>query len=221
MAIGWRNQYGRYKEYYLNILNLYKQKADLRAFLEIILSLSTIIIFSVFALKPTALTIIALVKEINEKKITVSSLTQKVKNLEIAGEVYVQNQDVIPIVDSAISTIPSPENLAKQTLALSQKNTVEIMGLSIGQIILIGPPPEKKGKSEFKPLPNDAQEMPFSISVRGNYINLMSFINDFENLRIPSKIDIVGINSSVTVEEGKVLVIVISGRIPFLGEIKK
>src|SRR5687768_1922307 len=109
MALGWRDQYTRYREYYLNIVNLYKQKADLRAFLEIILSLITVTIFTIFAIKPTVLTIIGLVREIEDKKTTLAALEQKVKNLETAGNVYVENQDVIPIVNSAISTLPAPQ----------------------------------------------------------------------------------------------------------------
>lgn len=220
MAIGWRNQYGRYKEFYLNIINLYKQKADLRAFLEIILSISTIIIFSIFALKPTALTIIALLKEINEKKITLTGLTKKISDLEKAGEIYIEKQEDIAIIDTAITTLPSPEQISKQALTIASKNSVEIMGLSVGQIILIGPTPAKKGKSEFKPLPNNAQEMAFSLSVRGPYINIRSFLMDFENLRLTSKIDILGINSSNT-DSGRVIVAIISGRIPYLGNMNK
>lgn len=220
MAIGWRNQYTRYREFYLNILNLYKQKADLRAFLEIILSLSTITIFAVFALKPTALTIIALVKEINEKKETLAALTLKVNNLEIAGDVYVQNQDVVPIINSAIGTLPSPEEISKQSLALGGQTGVEILGLSVGEVILIGATPTKKGRSEFKPLPENAHEMPFSVSVRGEYSSLVDFINKFENLRITSKVDILGINSSTTAD-GQVIVAVISGRIPYIGAEEK
>lgn len=217
MAIGWRNQYTRYREFYLNIVNLYKQKADLRAFLEIILSLTTIIIFALFALKPTALTIIALVREINEKKTTLTALTQKVQDLETAGQVYVQNQDVIPLIAQSIGTAPAPQDISKQTLALAAKDSVEIMGLSVGQVILIGKEPAKKGKSEFKPLPNNASEMAFSISVRGDYPALMSYIKDFENLRLVSKIDILAINSSNT-DKGRVIVAVISGRLPYLGD---
>lgn len=216
MALSWRDQ-SRYREFYLNIVNLYKQKADLRAFLEIILSLSTITIFTLFALKPTVLTIISLVREINEKKIVVAGLTKKIKDLEIAGDTYIQNQEIIPIIDNAISTLPAPEVFSKQILALAGKNNVNVMGLSMGQVTLLGSPPVKKGKSDSKPLPENPSEMPFSVSVRGNYSDLSNFIRDLENLRIAAKIDLLGINSSNT-ENGMVVVSVVSGRIPYLGE---
>ena len=85
MALGWRGSYSRYKEFFLNITALYKKKAELRAFLEIILSLSTIIIFLLFALKPTVITIVSLLQQIREKQDTLSGLTQKVSDLQKAN----------------------------------------------------------------------------------------------------------------------------------------
>ena len=57
--------------------------------------------------------------------------------------------------------------------------------------------------------------MPFSLSIRGTFANLTAFIKDFENLRTVTKIDSLGIGSSVT-DKGVVIVAVISGREPFL-----
>ncbi|MDP1710294.1 MAG: hypothetical protein Q8L28_01635, partial [bacterium] len=92
MAQGWRKEYSRYKEYFLNVVNLYKQRADLRVFLEIILSLTTITIFAIFALKPTAVTIIGLVNEIKDKENSLSGLNQKINDLKTARNIYNQSQ---------------------------------------------------------------------------------------------------------------------------------
>ena len=92
MALGWRGSYSRYKEFFLNITALYKKKAELRAFLEIILSLSTIIIFLLFALKPTVITIVSLLQQIKEKQATLSGLTQKVSDLQKASSLLQQNR---------------------------------------------------------------------------------------------------------------------------------
>jgi hypothetical protein len=216
MALGWRGSYLRYREFFLNVTNLYKQRADLRAFLEIILSISTVTIFLLFALKPTALTIISLLKEIREKRATVVALDKKVSDLEIASGVYSENVNVIPDVKTAVSTFPEPDLISKQIQGLAAKNSVSVLGLSIGQTTLIGKATQKKS-SEFKSLPGDASEMPLSISVKGDYSNLNSFLKDFENLRIITKIDVLAINSSQT-ETGQVLVAAINARVPFLGQ---
>ena len=217
MKQGWRGQYYRYRGYFLDILNLYKKRSDLRAFVEVILSLSTITIFLVFALKPTALTIISLVKEIKGKQIMISGLNQKISDLSKAQTLFAQNQDSIPNIDIAVETKPEPGTISKQIIGLSAKNSVNILGLSIGQVTLIGKPVLVNAVSGSKPLPGNAQEMSVSINIQGDYLNMLSFISDLENLRIASKIDLVGFNSS-ELNGVKVINLLVSARVPFLGE---
>ena len=215
MATGWKGSYTRYRGFFLNIAALYKKSAELRAFLEIILSLSTIVIFLLFALKPTVVTIVDLLQQIKEKQATLSGLTQKVDDLQKAGSLLQQNQAFIPNINLAVSNLPKPNIFAEQVLGLSAKNSVDILGFSINQITLVGVT-TNKSTSEFMPLPGDAKEMPFSLSIRGIYPNLAVFMKDLENLRISTKIDSLGINSSVT-DKGLVIAAVVSGRVPYLG----
>lgn len=216
MALGWRDQYNRYRGYFLNIVNLYKQRADLRAFTEVLLSIGTIVIFLLFALKPTALTIISLVKEINEKKQTDAALSQKISDLNRASLVYNQNQNIIQEINIAVASNPKPEAITSQAIGLAAKNSVSILGISVGQISLVGEPPKAKGSKNLKPLPENAFEMPLSMSVQGNYQNLVSFLKDLENLRIATKIDQISVGSSETKGE-RVIVAQISLRVPYTG----
>lgn len=216
MALGWKGPYSRYREFFLNIAAIYKKSAELRAFLEIILSLSTVIIFLLFALKPTVITIIDLTQEIKGKQATLSGLTKKVNDLQKADSLIQQEQAFIPNINLAVFSLPKPHIFAEQVLGLSAKNSVDILGFSIDQITLVGTS-LIKSTSEFKPLPGDAKEMPFSLSIRGTYSNLAAFVKDFEKLRISTKIDSLGMNSSVT-EGGLTITAVVSGRVPYLGE---
>jgi hypothetical protein len=216
MALGWKGPYSRYREFFLNISALYKKSAELRAFLEIILSLSTVIIFLLFALKPTVITIIDLMQQIKEKEATLSGLTQKVSDLQKASGLIQQNQAFIPNINLAVFPLPKPSIFAEQVLGLSAKNSVEILGFSIDQITLVGTSPAKS-VSQYTPLPGDAKEMPFSLSIRGVYSNLAAFVKDFENLRISTKIDSLGVNSSTT-DKGLTITTVFSGRVPYVGK---
>lgn len=218
MAVGWRGQYYRYREMSLNFLAVYRQRSDWQAFLEIILSLSTLIVFFSFALKPTALTMISLYREINEKRNTLASLNQKITDLQTANSIFIENQTLVPIVDNAIFTLPKPDIFSKQILGLAQKNSVEISGLSIGEITLLGPNTvaQIKDELEIKPLPNGAQAMSTAITIKGTYSNTLGFINDVENLRIPIQVDNVTISSSLT--EKNTVTGLITGRIPFIGQ---
>lgn len=217
MALGWRGQYLRYREYFLNVMALYKRRADLKAFLEIILSLTTITIFLLFALKPTALTIISLYNEIQDKRKVVASLDKKIADLRTASQVFAQNQAIIPDIDATVGNAPAPDSVSGQIQGLASKDSTTILGISIGEVTLVGTTPKKKGATDLKPLPGNANEMPVSISVKGSFANLISFLKDFENLRTVSKLDILGISSSDT-DTGRVIVAVMSARFPFLGK---
>lgn len=216
MALGWKGSYHRYREFFMNISAIYKQKADLRAFLEIVLSITMVIVFLLFAIKPTALTIISLVQQINEEKQTLVTLNQKITDLQTAQSLLTQNQNYIQDINSAVFSIPSPDVLSKQLQGLSAKNSVQILGIAVNRVVLTGALPNSKSTGGLTPLPGGAYEMPFSISVKADYPSLINFIKDFENLRIATKIDDVGITSSLT-DNGRVIVAVISGRVPFLG----
>lgn len=217
MALGWRGQYNRYKDFFLNVANFYKQRTDLRIFLEIILSLSTVIIFLVFALKPTALTIISLLQEIKGKEETIVVLDKKLSDLNRASDVFADNQAAVVDIETAVATSPHPDLIIQQVQGLAVKNSVDILGASIGQVIIIGTAPAKKSSSDVKPLPGGAKEMPISINIRGNYPNLITFLKDFENLRIVTKIDNIAITSSTT-DSGQTIIAIISGRVPYLGQ---
>ncbi len=214
MAPGWRGSYTRYRGFFLNISALYKKKAELRAFLEIILSLSTITLLLLFALKPTVITIVDLLQQIKARQATLSGLTQKVNDLQEASALLQQNQASIPNINIAVSTLPKPNIFAEQVMGLSAKDSIAILGLSINQITLVGTA-KTTTSPDLKPLPGNANEMPFSMSVRGTYSNLAAFISDVENLRITTQIDNLGISSSLT-DKGAAIVVIISGRVPFL-----
>jgi len=217
MALGWREQYTRYREFYLNIQSLYKQRADLRAFLEIILSLTTVIVFLAFALKPPALTIISLYGQIQEKTKTAAALNQKLNDLQTANDVFNTNQNVIPDVEASVTNAPQPDTITEQVQAAASKDSVSVLGISIGEVQLIGTVPKQKNSSDLTPLPDGAHEMPISISARGTYPSLIGFIKDLEGLRMIINLDTVGINTSQT-EQGITIVSIISGRVPYLGQ---
>lgn len=215
MATGWRGQYQRYKEFFLNIADLYKKRPDLKMFLEVILSLSTVIIFLIFALKPTILTIIELTKEIKEREETVAKLDSKISNLRSARSAYDSVSESLEILKSAIPNSPVPQTLASQIEFLAAKNGVSVLGISIDEVPIEGEAKQKKTAGDLKPIFEDTLEAPITMSVSGQYSSLVSFIRDMENARRPLKIDILGISSSVS-DAGVVIVAVITGRVPYL-----
>ncbi len=199
-------------------MTLYKKRADLRMFLEVILSLSTVTVFLVFALKPTAITIIDLIQKIDQKKKTVESLDTKLTNLATAQGFFEQGGPISTVIESSVPSQPEPDSFSGQIQGIAAKNSVRLLGLSVGEITLQGKVTQKKKtNSDFKPLPSDAKEMPVSISATGTFSSLNSFIKDLEQIRRPIQVDVLGINSTQT-DAGQIISVIISGRVPYLGK---
>ena len=216
MAVTWRQRYLRYRKFFLDIYRVYYQKPEVKAFLEIILTLLVLAFFGAFALRPTILTIIDLLQQIESKEETITTLDQKIQSLSQAQVVFAQEAQNISLLDTAVPDTPLPEDLTRQIEGLAQQNSVAVLGLSIGEVTLIGEDEREVRKStELAPLPQSAKELNFTISLTGNYQSLTSFLGSIQNLRRPIKIDSLSLNSSET-ETGSVLVLVISARAPFL-----
>jgi hypothetical protein len=187
-------------------------------FLEIILSLTTISAFATFALRPTALTITQLLEEIDQKEETIQKMDTKIQNLQIAQNLYAQEQSKIALLDQAVPTNPAPEVYIRQLEGLASTRGVNVLGMSIGELTLVGEADKKKrGSDKLEPLPQDSGEVTFSISAQGTYQQLDTYFNDLNNLRRPPKIDSINFNAAKT-EEGQTLVLIIQGRVPYLNQ---
>jgi hypothetical protein len=217
MALGWRKEYIRYKEYFLNVLNIYKQKEDLRMFLEILLSLATVSFFGAFALRPTLITIAALLTEINSKEEIVAKLDTKIQNLSLATSLMESETARLPLIEDAVPASASPETFVRQFEGLAAKNGINLLGVSLGQATLLGEVKKAPPEEGVTPLPEDALGISFSISLSGNYPELLGFLADLEKLRRPLAIDTTGITATQR-DEGKVLVILVSGRAPYISK---
>ncbi|MBU0572595.1 type 4a pilus biogenesis protein PilO [Patescibacteria group bacterium] len=217
MALGWRKDYLRYRSYFLNIVNIYKQRQDLKSFLELILTLVTISFFALFALKPTLLTIIELLKEIETKEETVDKMNTKIQNLQQAQTLYIQEGARIKLLETAIPDNPAPDLFVRQVEGLATSYPVNLLGITIGEITLLGDEKEKRSKDELQPLPEESKGITFSISIAGSYQGVVNFLSALEDMRRPVKIDALNIISP-QLEETQNLVLVVTGRTPYLKE---
>lgn len=209
MAQGWRKDYLRYKGFFLDILAIYKSRPNLKVYLELILSLGTIVIFSIYAIKPTVLTIIELNNEIKSKENTVLLLTQKISDLKIASNILQKESANLEFIDNAVPTGANVQQLVNQIEKMALDKSVTIRNLSSSNIFL-------KGSSDKK----IENSVPVSFSVTGNYQNLFQFLQTIENLRRPFKIDSFVFNSNITADNEKFIVLTISGDVPYEHEEK-
>lgn len=216
MAQGWKKDYTRYKSFFLNVLSAYNTKPNLRIYLELMLSLGTIIIFSIFAIKPTILTIVEINNEIKGKETTIAKLDKKIVDLKTASSILQTQSQNLKIIDEAVPSDAELEKLIKQIESLSSTSTVQLTSLTSAELLLKGKQNEKKKASDLNPLPDNPNELPISFSVSGDYPNLFSFLKSVENLRRPLKFDTFIFNTSKSTEDRKLITLTISGRVPFI-----
>lgn len=215
MALGWRKDYLRYRSYFLNIVSVYKQRRDLKVFLELLLSLTTISFFAVFALKPTLLTVVELLKEIKAKEETVENMNTKIQNLQQAQTLYIEEEARITLLETAIPNNPTPDFFVRQIEGLASSYPINLLGITIGEVTLLGKEKEVRLKNELQPLPEESKGISFSISIAGSYQGLVNFLAALEDMRRPVIIDALNVLSP-QVEETDNLVLVVTGRTPYL-----
>jgi len=223
MAISWRDNYLRYKSLFLNIAGIYTSKTSVVSFIEIILSSLTITVFSLFAIKPTILTIIDLNKEIENKENTIVKINQKLTNLRTANKSLQQISDDIALIYSSLPPSAQVQDAVGQLKELAKSSGVEVVNISSSDIAYLESKDSKSKESEKEKLPQGSQEINLSISANGNYQEVDAFLKRIENLRRPIKIDSLYLSRDKKSEvDGNVFIsITISGRMPFLkGEIE-
>lgn len=214
MKLTFENQFERYKGVFGNITELYKKRKDVQKFLELFLSLFAVIIFSLFAIRPTVSTIISLTKEIKSKEETILIMDEKIENLKTAQSNYYQYKDAIDILVEALPSEPQPEDIIPQMEQAALTNKVYTNGISLGQTII-------KGDTSVAPVGNGLPAKTKGVSItytgEGDYLNLAGLIRAVDNFRRPIKFDSASITKKKT-KEGEVsstLMINFSGNVVF------
>ena len=218
MAGGWKTDYARYRGYFQNAITAAQKKQDLKMFLEILLTLSTIIIFISLALRPTLITISELVRDIDSKEEVINQMDVKLNNLRQAQTLLDQEARRIALLDTAVPTNPDPDKFAVQVEGAAAYNQTQLMGLSIDELVLLGEEKRRVGSQNLDGLPQGANSLIFSFNNQGEFSNLQNLISYLENMRRPIQIDTLNINKKIT-ELAEFLSITITGQVPYLKEV--
>lgn len=223
MNPGWRSNYLRYKSYFLNVVGRYKERADIMAYMEILLSLTTISLFSIFALRPTLLTIGGLTREIDSKQAVLDKMSSKIRNLSQAQSLYDRQRAKIVLLNSAIPTDPQPDTFMRQILGVSTQTNVEVLDITTNEVSLYPlkattTSTSKKVKQASPSGQLNQSELSISVQTKSaleNYSDISTFLTQIENLRRPLNFEKVSL-SVATEREQKYLVFGISGSLPYL-----
>lgn len=215
MAATWKKNYSKYRSFVVSNLSHYRQRSDLKAYLELFLSLSTIAIFSIFALRPTLLTIAKLVKEIEVNKSTIEIMNTKISNLRKVQNLYNQEKENIDILNSALPENPKPDVFIRHVEGVSKKASVITSSMSLGEIALFLPAGKERTDSKSSVFPKGVKSFNYSILSSSSYAQLFDFLTLLENVRRPVSIASVVLQPAEKEIAGSVN-ININGSVPFV-----
>ena len=176
-------------------------------FVEMLLTSAAIFMFSVFAIRPTLITIGSLTTEISEKQNTINTMDTKIANLIAAQDIYTQNSQTIALLNTAVPTDPSIDTYIKQIEVIATTHGVSVFDMNTGKIPLDA---TTTGTGDAE------QKISFSVTFNGEYSNLLATLKDIENLRRP----ILMTTSALSIDEssttaGTQLYLSVLGNIPY------
>lgn len=216
MNSDWRKDYIRYRSLFANLVSNYKTRADLKVYLEMMLSLVTISVFTVFALRPTVVTIAQLLKDIDAKKAVLVQMNAKIENLARAQSVYEAERSRISLLDTAVPKMSKTDVFARQIEGVVGAHQVEVLSFNQTKGVIVGAPVQNT--STGVTVPEEASSSSFSLSVStnvDNYQALASLLSDLEKLRMAQIIDNIRISKGKEKEEQK-LILFVQGELPYL-----
>lgn len=138
-----------------------------------IFTLIMIIIFTLFAIKPTVETILVLQKKLENSKEVLQKVTQKARNLSLGKENYdnlegLLNNKIQPAIPDSISLTSLVSTLEGAAL----KQQASISALQIQPQSLAAKDISKTGT---------IAEIEFTFNIEGNYTNLVSVLQDLKS----------------------------------------
>jgi len=220
MNPGWRNNYLRYKSYFMNVMDRYREGSNLNIYTEIFLSLITISLFSIFALRPTLTTIAQLIKDVESKKNTLSSVNEKIEKISKAQLIYDQQKKNIELLYLAIPKTASPDAFVRQVEFLSASNQAIIDSIGTGKAVILGKESESpKSNNDIQKITDGMNSFSISISTQTDLSKIapsINFISSLENLLTPLVIDNLSFSVVENKDSTKSIINSISGQVTYL-----
>lgn len=219
----WQQSYQIYRKYVRSLSLLYQKRQDVRAFTELLLSVSVISIFGIFAIKPTLVTLAQLNTDIAGKRDTIDKLDAKIQALTQAQSNFDTNQSLIKYVDTAIPSNPSPIVYARQIEGLAQKDGVYLVSSNTkGVSIKGGSPSDTQSSTDtgnaqdqlIDSFPTTSQSYKVSVNLSGDYNQTVNFVRDLESLRWPIYED----DFQTRISQGDLpgeIILTVDGRVPY------
>lgn len=216
MQGSWRNNYQRYRGFFKKLVLDYQKKPGVMMFLEILLTFSTITILSLFAIRPTFITITELVKEIETKEDLIGVMDKKIRNLDTAQALVYEQSKQINLLNSAIPTGPSVESLSSQIEGLITSTGATIDSFSIEKVEYSKDGDKRDKREKDSLVPTEAKKVTFSIRSAGKFDILRKLIENTEQMRRPALIESLSFSQNSSDEELGKIFLTLSAQVPYI-----
>ncbi|MDD2822658.1 MAG: type 4a pilus biogenesis protein PilO [Candidatus Daviesbacteria bacterium] len=166
----------KYSRYYVYIKPVITNKY-VRSFAPYIFSLASLIIFIIFAIRPTIVTIIELQKSIQDNQAVLVSLQKKSEDLT-TGKRNIENldPDLLVKINNRLPKDPGITNLINN-LQTSAANIASVSALQVQPVTIYTNATDPNSKQSI-------DEIAFSLNTQGSYTQLLSIL---ENLNKTSR----------------------------------
>lgn len=158
---------------------------------RIILTLTFVAIFGIFAINPTVSTIIKLKKELTDKQSVEMKLQEKIKNLSLLQEQYVQIQEDIPYVLDAMPDKPQVALLMAQIQSVAANTNISLSNLQNLAVELFN---QNIGAE------NQHLSYSFSVSGTGSLQEIIAFLSELVIMQRILTVDTVSLDQTGTRE---------------------
>ena len=184
------NQFHRYYQRLQPIIKKPKNRATTTA----VFSFLAVALFVLYAIRPTAQTIIYLKREIADKTVLNQKMEDKITALIEAQTKFEEIQNKVSVVDEALPKNPDAVTLARQLRNLADISGASISALQISSLPIIGGEATlgaKLAASNTKQI-----EFPINMTISGSYAALKAFLNGLLSMRRITTIDMMSFKHS-------------------------
>jgi Tfp pilus assembly protein PilO len=193
----------------ITLLKFY-DKPIAKVSLELVFTILAVVVFALFAIRPTIQTMGKLIKELEDKEALYQKLNQKVAALESVSSQYQLNQERLQILDEVIPPTPRFE----EALTIIEKFASE------GQLTIVSLQAKEVPKEPINDVPFEQKSRvsrPIVLTVTGDYPAIRELIEKIQGVRRALIVDTVVF--SVTEQRSrKVLQAAITINVPYFAE---
>lgn len=177
--------------------------------LELFFTVSAVIIFALFAIRPTLQTMGKLVKELDDKKVLNQKLAQKVAALSTAQTQYESIKDRVSILDQSVPPTPQFEQALLIIEKVASESQLTIVNLQSKEV-----PKEPDPNADVPFEQKSRTSRPIVLTVTGDYPTIRQLIESLQSQRRALIVDTVVF--SINEQRGrKVLQATITINVPF------